>query len=77
MISFGLQSTNEKLYEKIRSEYQICLGEHFYLPVTYGKITVKPYTLKRKNRKKEGTADFNRKIRVLFERFGRKGYSNL
>ena len=63
IISFGVQSTNEKLYEKICSEYQICLGEHFYLPVTYGKITVKPYTLKRKKQEK-------RKVQqILTEKF--------
>lgn len=42
-----------KYFEEITSEEQLAFGEHFYFPISYGKRTVKEYSLEQKKRTKK------------------------
>lgn len=53
MISVGFTKVSGKNCEKYTSEHHMKLGENFYLPFSYGKIMLKPYTTKTKKYEKE------------------------
>lgn len=53
MFSVGTEKHNYKNWEQYSSWHQIRLGENFYLPVSYGSILVKSYTMVEKKYSKE------------------------
>lgn len=53
MISVGFTKTKDQTCELYTSEHQLKLGESFYLPVSYGEIHIKPYTIKPEKYTKE------------------------
>ena len=53
MFTVGTENHNYKNWEKFSSWHQIRLGENFYLPVSYGSILIRSYTLIEKKYSKE------------------------
>lgn len=73
-ISIGFtKPIKEKRYERYTKEWRIKLGESFYLPLSYGKIVMRPYTTKMKKYPKteiqrQLTEKFNSFLKDLTEK---------
>ncbi|MCI8795806.1 MAG: sporulation protein YqfD [Dorea sp.] len=65
-ISFGSVGNKYKDWEMYGFERQLCIGENFYLPISFGKKTVRPY---RPNAGKYTEKEYQQMLSGKFQRY--------
>lgn len=65
-VGFGSTGNKYKDWEMYGFERQLCIGENFYLPISFGKKTVRPY---RPNAGKYTEKEYQRMLSGKFQRY--------